>query len=219
MRELFGTLDVVALARSAEGRDHGLAGVHVGVLSPVAGQLPIGAGFVGIQACGGLPEMLFSGIKGLSQPHTGFGHSGFVSAGVGQHHKGHAVAVARGVLHGGAAFIPVDQPGVAARGGVEERGAQKLQRMPHAHLVTRLARGAVEHGVRDHKTGGADEVAGVRVVDRAIVQKEVELPAARVGGHGGVERHGVLQMLAQEGGGSEVWQGRGHGGSLLSRSG
>ena len=163
--------------------------------------------------------MLFGGVKRFSQPRAGFGYSGLVSAGVGQHHKGHAVAVARGVLHGGAAILPVDQPGVAARGRVKERGAQKLQRMPHARLVTRLARGAVEHGVRDHKAGGADEVAGVGVVDRAIVQKEVELPAARVGGHGVVERHGVLQVLAQEGGGSEVWQGRGHGGSLLSRSG
>ena len=163
--------------------------------------------------------MLFSGIKGLSQPHTGFGHSGFVSAGVGQHHKGHAVAVARGVLHGGAAILPVDQPRIAARDRVEKCGAQKRERMPHARLVTLLARGAIEHGMRDYKTRGADEVAGVGVVDRAIVQKEVELPAARVGGHGVVERHGVLQVLAQEGGGSEVWQGRGHGGSLLSRSG
>ena len=77
--------------------------------------------------------------------------------------------------------------------------------MPHARLVTRLARGAVEHGVGDHKTRGADEVAGVRVVIRAVVQKEVELPAARVGGHGVVEGHGVPQMLAQKGSGAEVW--------------
>jgi hypothetical protein len=202
------------VARKAE-----IAGVHVGVLAAVVRQHPIGRCLVGVQARRGLPEALLGGIKGFAQPASRFRHPGFQSPRIGQHHKRHAVAVPRAVQHRGAAALPVDEPGVPARGGVEKRGAQERERVSHPLLVPRLARRAVKHGMRDDKARGADQVAGVRVVDRAVVQEEVVHAATGVGGHGIVKRHGFAQVLAQEVGGAEVRQGRSHGGYLLERSG
>src|SRR5471032_788614 len=72
----FGALQIGLVAGRFEGGQQRFAGVHIGVLAAIAGQLPVAVGVIGIQSIVGLPETLFHQGEGLFDVGAGRGFAG-----------------------------------------------------------------------------------------------------------------------------------------------
>ena len=70
--------------------------------------------------------------------------------------------------------------------------------MPYGIKILCPAELAISHRIVEDETGAADQMAGLRVVDRAVVFEEVIEAATRVDGAGMIERHCALDMFEQE---------------------
>jgi hypothetical protein len=204
-----GAVQVARLAGGGVGGQHGLAGMHVGVLAAVGAELPLGRGLVGIQAVRGFPEALLHQLEGGGHAFAGAGHADVGRMGVGQQHEGQAVAVVGAIQHRGALLVPVQHPGVATLG--------LGMRMPHegqgvGHVVHWGAEPAPGQRMVEHEAGAADEVPRAAVVDLAVVLEELEAAAARVHHPRRIEGQGVAHVGPQGRRLAEVGQGRcGHG--------
>jgi hypothetical protein len=180
--------------------------VHVGVLTAVASQGPIGCGLVGIQAVRRFPEALRHQLPGRFQARRCFAHTGHQRVRVGQQHKGQAVAVVGAVLHGGAAFVPIELPRKTAL-RLRMRLLQEGEAVACALQVGDAAETAMCHRIRENEACAADEVARTPVVERAVVLVEVEEAATRIDTARVVERQRVANVAEQEVRGSEIRHG------------
>ncbi|MDT4837597.1 hypothetical protein FQZ97_713340 [compost metagenome] len=200
-RDAFGqracALEVEGLARGVVGREHRLAGVHVGVLAAVRADLPGGRGLVGVQLVLRFPEMLFHQVAGVREAGACFLDAGHQRMRVRQQHEGQAVAVLRAVLHGGLMAIPVDLPCIATI-RLRMRGLQERQAVAHRRKVVGPAEAAPRHRVVEHEARAAHEVARAAVVHRAVVGEEMEEAARGIAAARRVERQRVGDVAGKE---------------------
>ena len=207
-------VEIALFAGGGVRSQHRLAGVHVRVLAAVGAELPIGRGFVGVERVGRLPKAAFHQLESLGDAFARARHASLGGMGMSQQHEGQAVAVVAAVLHGGAAVVPVDLPGVALlRLGMHL--AHKGQGM--GHIGHRFAEPAPGQRLVEDEARAADEVAGAAVVDAAVVLEEVEVAAGRVACAGGVKVQRVAHVGQQHVGVSQVRNG-GHGSTLSRRN-
>ncbi|CAM2147777.1 hypothetical protein PT2222_10287 [Paraburkholderia tropica] len=198
-RDALGAVEIDQMAGRLVGREQRLGGVHVGVLAAIAGDLPVGARFVGIEARRAVPEAMFHQLEGGGDHRLRFFDAGHRGVRVSEQHEGEAVAVARGVERALLAVAPVDLPVVALELRVPMHFAQELQAVARVVEMLRLAGFAVRHRVVEHVAAAAHEMARMRVVDRAVVAEIVEEAARRVVHVGRVEAQRVGDMAEQEG--------------------
>ena len=204
VRQRFGAVEVARFACRRERGEHRFAGVHVGVLPAIRRKRPVRRGFVGVEAGLRLPEVFFGQPEGFGEPAFGFADAAHRRMGVGQHDEGHAIAMARGVEHARPAVAPVDQPGIAAARRVAESRAQKIECVLQPLLISRLAGRPVKHGMGDDEARGIDQMAGMRVEHRTVVEIKVIHPARGINGTARVKTHAPGEVLLQEGGRAEI---------------
>ena len=207
VRKRFRPLQVANLAGRIKCRKHGLARMHVRILSPVGGKRrPVCTGFVGIERviCG--PEASFHQVECLADPRTRFFDAGHQGMRISQEDEGEPVAMVGAVRH----LAAIQNPGIAAGGGIAMPGAQEKQAVLHGAEVIRVAELPPRHRIVEDEARAAHQVSRMGVVDRTIVAPEMKEAAVRIDGARMVERHGVADVIEEERAAAEIRHGRPH---------
>ncbi len=139
-------------------------------------------------------------LEGFRQVTACLADSGAKRVGIGEEHERQPVAVIGAVQHA----IFAQQPGIATCPGIAVHPAQKIDAVRDGIAILGPAELAIGHGVVEYEARAAHQVAGVRIVDRAVVPEEMKEAAARVDGARVIERHGVLDVIEQELAAAEV---------------
>ena len=141
--EGLGAIEEARVPRRLPGGEHGLAGVHVGVLSPIGIEdRPVGARLVGVQPGARLPEPVVEQRDRLVEMGARLHHAGHERMGVRQDDEREAVAVIGGVDRRRRRRAPRTAPRRSPRSAGRDAPRAGRRRRARARRASATRRGA-----------------------------------------------------------------------------